>query len=140
MKKLVLFIIMCVMISSLMGCSSRKSDIQFFYDAQYEQNRVVYPWEESGKSVEEYTWAEFEDLSAAQQEAFFDAFESIEAFEAWRISAQTAIELPWENGNKAIEEYTWAEFERLSGAQQEAFFEAFESLEAFEAWMKEAQP
>ncbi len=108
------------------------------------------PWENGGKAVEEYTWAEFQQLSAEQQEAFFEAFESAEAFDAWRnrvnpedreqVEEKDPEDNPWENGGKAVEEYTWAEFQQLSAEQQEAFFEAFDSVEAFETWMEKAKP
>lgn len=100
----------------------------------------VKPWENGGKAVNEYTWAEFEALSPGQQEMFFDAFESIDAFEAWRrgASASTGIGIaePWKNGGKAVSEYTWEEFEALSPELQELFFDAFGSVNAFEVWRK----
>lgn len=111
---------------------------------------VEKPWENGGKAVEQYTWAEFEALNGAQQEAFFEAFVSAEAFEAWRnrvnpgenlqVEETMVVERPWENGGKAVDQYTWAEFEALSGAQQEAFYETFESAEAFAAWRNRVNP
>lgn len=100
------------------------------------------PWENGGKAINEYTWAEFEALSPGQQEMFFDAFVSIDAFESWRrvASASTGsgtVE-PWRNGGKAVSEYTWAEFEALSPELQELFFDAFGSINAFETWRKTA--
>lgn len=50
-----------------------------------------------------------------------------------------SVEKPWEKNGKPIREYPWEEFEGLSGEQQEAFFEAFETAEAFEEWMQKAQ-
>lgn len=107
------------------------------------------PWENGGKAIEEYTWAEFEALSPELKELFFDSFDSFEAFEEWRAEEQpdeaasaeedASMEKPWENGDKAIEEYTWAEFENLSPAQQEMFFDAFETLAAFDEWMQKAK-
>ena len=107
------------------------------------------PWESGGKAIEEYTWEEFEALTGAQQEAFFEAFVSAEAFAAWknRVNPEKTEQeqepaqekMPWESDGKAIEEYTWEDFEALNGEQQEAFFEAFETVEAFETWMKKAQ-
>ena len=111
---------------------------------------VEKPWENGGKAIGEYTWEEFEALSGDQQEAFFEAFESAEAFDAWMKDAkpeailpveETAqLEKPWENDSHAVSEYTWEEFQALSGDQQEAFFEAFESAEAFEAWLNGVKP
>lgn len=110
---------------------------------QEEQAQIEKPWENDGKSVSEYTWEEFEALSLELKDAFFEAFESVEDFEAWMNNAQqeepAQIEEPWENGGKPVSEYTWAEFEALSLEQKDAFFEAFESVEAFEVWMNSAQ-
>ncbi len=98
------------------------------------------PWENGGKAPAAYTWDEFNALSAVQQEAFVESFGSAEAFNKWeqRItggSYQPSSEpIPWENGGKAPDEYTWAEFSELSAELQEAFAESFESAEAFEAW------
>ena len=42
------------------------------------------PWDEKGaKQPSEYTWEEFEALSAAQQMAFQNSFESIDDFDKW---------------------------------------------------------
>lgn len=46
--------------------------------------------------------------------------------------------IPWENGGKQPIEYTWEEFEKLSGEQQEIFVESFDSAEEFEKWEKNA--
>ena len=107
------------------------------------------PWENGGKAINEYTWAEFEALSPELKELFFDAFESFDAFEDWREKEQpdeaasaeedASFNKPWESGGKAIHEYTWAEFEALSPAQQEMFFDAFETIEAFDQWMQDAK-
>ena len=39
------------------------------------------PWEDGGKQPNQYTWKEFEELTAAQQIAFQNTFESEEEFE-----------------------------------------------------------
>ena len=104
------------------------------------QEQIEQPWGNGGKLVNEYTWAEFEALSVEQKDAFVNMFESAEAFEEWmnRVK-QEQIEQPWENGGRPVNEYTWAEFEALSVEQKDAFFDAFESVEAFEKWMEEAK-
>ena len=90
--------------------------------------------------VSQYTWTEFEALSVEEKDAFIDMFESAEAFEEWMNRAkQELIEKPWENGGRPVNEYTWAEFEALSVEQKDAFFDAFDSVEAFENWMEEAK-
>lgn len=98
------------------------------------------PWENGGKQPAEYTWKEFEALTGAQQIAFQNSFGSAAAFEAWMERAQaTDSEYPWEMGDKQPDEYTWDEFESLTGAHQMAFQQWFGSAEAFEAWMEWAQ-
>lgn len=104
------------------------------------------PWEEGGKQPAEYTWAEFEALTAGQQMAFQNSFGSIDAFDVWLQKAQavdsdtsTETDLPWENGGKQPSDYTWAEFEALTAAQQMAFQNSFGSVEAFDAWLQKAQ-
>lgn len=103
---------------------------------------IKYPWDRTNaKKPFEYTWAEFEALSAEEQMAFQNSFENLEAFDAWLQKAQNKTEeivLPWENSGKQPADYTWAEFEALSAAQQMLFQQSFESLEAFDAWMQEA--
>ena len=111
---------------------------------QKAQGKVeILPWENGGKQPSEYTWAEFEALTAGQQMAFQQSFGSIEVFEAWQQKAEgdemEKSDLPWANGGKQPSEYTWAEFEALTGAQQMAFQQSFDSIEAFDAWMQKAQ-
>lgn len=101
----------------------------------------VYPWENGGKQPWKYTWEEYEALTPAEKEAFFDSFDSIEAFDAWLETAQNAYnECPWENGGKQPWEYTWEEYEALSPAQKELFFDSFASLDDFKAWMERVNP
>ena len=108
------------------------------------------PWENGGKQPEEFTWEEFEALTPDQQEAFFLTFDTAEEFEKWMLNVKPEtepteteaprLELPWENGGKQPAEYTWEEFEALTPEQQEAFFLSFDTAEAFEEWMENAQP
>ena len=96
------------------------------------------PWENGGKQPSAYTWAEFEALSGAEQMAFQQWFDDMDAFDAWMEDAQwegSREEMPWENGGKQPSEYTWAEFERLTDAQQMAFQNWFDSVEDFEEWI-----
>ena len=98
------------------------------------------PWDDLGaKQPTDYTWEEFEALTGAQQIAFQTCLGS-EAFGAWlnRVQNQT-IENPWElSGAKQPEDYTWEEFEALTGAQQMAF-QNYLGPEAFEAWLNRVQ-
>ena len=100
-------------------------------------------WAICGKQPDEYTWEEFQALSPEYQELFFQWFDSAEDFDAWQQQAQNdggAAGTPWENGGKQPDEYTWEEFEALSAEHQEMFFEWFDSADAFQAWMEQAQP
>ena len=100
------------------------------------------PWENGGKQPGEYTWEEFLALDGGMQIAFQQSFGSYEAFEQWQQSVndtQTQVtepeqELPWENGGKQPQEYTWEDFEALNGDQQIEFQRSFGSIEAFEEW------
>lgn len=98
------------------------------------------PWENGGKQPAEYTYEEFEKLTPAQQMAFQNSFESLEAFDQWLQKAQyVPTELPWENGGKQPKDYSYAEFEKLTPAQQMAFQSSFGSEELFEKWLKEVR-
>lgn len=49
-----------------------------------------FPWEKAGaKQPKDYTWKEYEALTEDQQNAFFDMFESHQAFDAWKDSVHT---------------------------------------------------
>lgn len=101
------------------------------------QNRTEKnPWEEPGaKQPADYTWAEFEALTAEQQMAFQDYLGEA-GFEAWLNKVQNQTEKnPWEvPGAKQPEDYTYEEFEALTAAQQMAF-QDYLGEEAFEAWL-----
>ena len=103
--------------------------------------RPAMPWDNGGKQPEDYSWAEFEALTGEQQMAFQDSFASQSAFDAWleqNLPRETTPAMPWDNGGKQPEDYTWAEFEALTGEQQMAFQNAM-GAEAFEAWLNRAQ-
>lgn len=97
------------------------------------------PWENGGKQPKDYTWAEFEALSAEQQMAFQSSFDSPDDFEVWFDNAQPVVKMPWENGGKQPKDYTWEEFEALTAEQQMAFQNSFDSIESFDAWLQKAQ-
>lgn len=99
------------------------------------------PWDNGGKQPELYTWEEFEALTAEQQIAFQNSFESQDVFTQWMDQAQyEELVLPWDNGGKVPESYTWEEFEALPGDLQIAFQDSFESFEAFDNWMQRVNP
>ena len=99
---------------------------------------VEVPWEKGGKSPDQYTLTEFNELTGEQQIAFQKWFGSGENFDAWMKNAQQSSEdqivIPWQNGGKHPSEYTWDEFEGLSGPLQIMFQEEL-GPEAFESWM-----
>lgn len=110
--------------------------------AQKDEANAKMPWEKGGKKPSKYTWDEFEALDDLQKEAFVESFGSNESFEAWMEKAKNAEstdKMPWENGGKQPQSYTWAEFEALTADQKEAFIESFGSDDAFEIWMQGAQ-
>lgn len=100
-------------------------------------------WDKPGKKPNEYTWEEYQALSAEEQEGFYLWFKSKSSFEKWMKSAQeqeASVQTNWNKSGKKPDEYTWAEYQALSPEEQDAFFNWFGSVEAFEAWMKTAKP
>lgn len=94
------------------------------------------------KPVDSYTWDEYRAMSNEDKDAFFERFESTQAFEDWKTSVQPAETEPdfhWDDPNKAPNQYTWAEYQALSPEAQEAFYQWFESVTAFESWMESAK-
>ena len=119
------------------------------YTLEGEEDSEKLPWEVPGsKQPKDYTYAEFETLTAGQQMAFQNSFGSYEAFDAWLQKAlsgnvgDTEEEtLPWEvPGAKQPEEYTWDEFITLTSGQQIAFQSAFKEADGFEKWLEENEP
>ena len=112
------------------------------------QNQLAkYPWEKPGaKQPVDYTWAEYEALTADQQMAF-QTYLGAEAFAAWleRVKPDNQPEdrpaaNPWEvPGAKQPKDYTWAEFEALTAAQQMAF-QNYLGVEGFTAWLERVRP
>jgi len=102
------------------------------------------PWEKDGsKQPKDYTWAEYNALTALQKEAFYDSFESAEAFDNWMNRANGGQNptgtMPWEKGGKQPKDYTWAEYNALTPLQKEAFFDSFDDLDDFDAWLTKNQ-
>ena len=101
---------------------------------------LLMPWEADGaKPPEAYTLLEYEGLTAEQRKAFFN-YLGAEAYAAWleraEAEAEKNVEIPWkEAGSKQPREYTWAEYQTLSEAQQKAFMEAL-GPQGLEAWLK----
>lgn len=94
-------------------------------------------WDYSTKLPNEYTQEDYEALSEEQKDAFAAWFDSDEDYVKWESSvteSYTDLELPWMNGHKTPEYYTYEEFELLSGEQQDAFYDWFSSYEDFLEW------
>ena len=105
-----------------------------------EENMVeVEAWEKSGKQPDKYSWEEYQKLSDADKESFYQWFDSVEKFEAWMTSAKEgetfAVAEKWNKSGKQPDAYTWEEYQALSPQEQDLFFQWFESVEAFETWM-----
>ena len=99
------------------------------------------PWETGGKAPADYSWDEFESLSAELQIAFQNSFGSLEDFDRWLQKAQSGgSDLPWDNGGKRPEDYTWAEFEALSPEHQIIFQSSFAEEDGFETWLMANMP
>ena len=99
-------------------------------------------WNKPGKLPNEYTWEEYLALTPEEQDAFFQWFESVETFEAWMESVKPKEETSsesWNKPGKLPNEYTWEEYLALTPQEQDLFFQWFESVEAFEAWMYAAK-
>lgn len=101
-------------------------------------------WDLEGKQPDQYTWEEYQALSPEYQEAFFQWFASKAAFEAWvetvKPAQSTEPTYSWSEKEKAPDKYTWEEYQALSPAQREAFYQWFASAEAFEKWMNSVKP
>ncbi len=100
-------------------------------------------WDESGKAPIAYTWDEYETLSPEEKDSFFGWFDSEESFEKWMESVKptesASSVINWDELGKLPNEFAWEEYEALSPEAQDAFFEWFESVEKFEAWIAEAR-
>ena len=100
-------------------------------------------WNKSGKKPDEYTLAEYQALSPEDQERFYNWFESAAAFETWLESARSAADASagsvWNKPGKTPDQYTKEEYLALSAEEKEAFFQWFDSLEAFEAWVEKVE-
>ena len=91
-----------------------------------------------------YSWDEYQALSPEDQDAYFQLFDSVEAFEAWMNAVKPAddaeLEFVWNKTGKDPDAYTWDEYQALDFKEQEAFYQWFDSQQTFEAWMKSAKP
>lgn len=100
---------------------------------------IIKPWEEGGKTPDEFTWAEFEALTVMQQDAFIEWFDSIDAFETWMQAvnpvANTELVIPWANDKTQPDAYTMDEFKELTAYQQSKFFTWFGTYEEFDSWL-----
>ena len=150
-KKMMLFGAVCVCIVVLVAGflfwgnpQDRQKDKEKQTDStEVHTPEIVYPWEQGGKTPDQYTWEEYEKLTSQQAEAFRNWFGSAEAFETWKNGVQDREEgqpfLPWEQGGKTPDQYTWEEYEKLTSQQAEAFYDWFESADVFEAWKNSVQ-
>jgi hypothetical protein len=95
------------------------------------------------KAPDAYTWDEYQNMSAKEQDQLFQRFDSTEDFEAWKESVQPQVTEPdfqWNEPEKLPVEHSWEEYSALTEEQKEAFFQWFDSKDAFESWMGDAKP
>ena len=101
-------------------------------------------WNLDGKQPDQYTWKEYQALSPEYQDAFFRWFASAADFEAWLESVKPAQSTEpihsWSEKEKKPDKYTWEEYQALSPAKREAFYQWFVSAEAFAKWMNSVKP
>ena len=107
-----------------------------------EEDIKTAPWETGGKAPADYTWEEYLNLDDALKDTFFESFESSQEFDEWMAAVgQTqelevqALKFPWNAGGKQPSDYTWAEYTSLDESLKDAFFESFDSIEAFDLWL-----
>ena len=83
----------------------------------------------------------FKSLECGMLYVQFQNALGFEAFDAWMNQAlNQPAATPWDvPGAKQPEEYTWEEFEALSGEHQIAFQNVL-GFEAFDAWLKRVNP
>lgn len=101
-----------------------------------------FKWKKA-KNPDTFTWEEYQNLNAQEQEAFYLWFASVEEFEAWMelvTPVETTAPAPQWNKVKKPSEYTWEEYQALSFQEQEAFFLWFDSTKTFEEWMESVKP
>ena len=135
--KLLAFFMIIMMLFVITGCNDSKPDT----DSTVSADSVAVPWENSDKQPKDYTYEEFEELTAEQQLEFQDSFETIDEFNQWLNEAQwVSVEVPWDDGGKSPSEYTWEEFEALSDEQQIVFQNSFEDNKDFEEWYYKVSP
>lgn len=94
------------------------------------------------KAVTEYTWEEFSSLKQSEQIKFQNSFESEAELEKWLNLAQGGGEeyIPWVEGGKQPEDYTWEDFNSLTLPQQDKFKLAFDEEDGFDKWLAENKP
>jgi len=117
----------------------------------------ILPWDvEGGKPHDAYTKSDYDQLTERQKELFLAFFLTPDARDAWMIryglmdpppednpapdddefSDDYIVEtIPWEeDGAKAPEDYTWAEYQQLTPFQKEVFRDSFFIPGTFEQW------
>ena len=97
------------------------------------------PWESGGKKPSEYTWEEFEALTADQQMAFQNSFKTSDDFEKWMETATNeGTGISFEKDE--LFSVTWEEFEAMTGEEQMIFQNSFGGFEEFDKWLQANEP
>lgn len=106
------------------------------------KSKAQMPWDNDGKTPDQYTLEEFEALNSIEKIAFSEWFKSEDEFFAWqdKVEQQNKAPLPWEaDGAKMPDQYTYDEFSALTGEQQMHFQYWFKSIDDFDKWLTSAQ-
>lgn len=122
-----------------------KEEFEAWMDAvrPVENAPTVPIWNHPEKKPVEYTWAEYQELTPQEQDAFYLWFDSQKEFEAWmnKAMSQESGNAPtsWDQSGKQPDEYSFAEYQALSSEDQNLFYQWFVSGDAFEEWLNQAE-
>ena len=118
--------------------------VVFLETRKNEPEQTETPTTETQDTSGTLSWEAYLALTLEEQDAYFQQFESAEAFEKWlesvrpTESTEQIIAPDW--SDKKPDQYTWEEYLALSREEQDAFFLWFASTDAFEAWMEKVKP
>lgn len=105
---------------------------------------LIQDWDNTEKLPNEYTWEEYLALSPEEMESFFQWFDSVEAFEAWKEAAKLEESAPsadiLKTSDKDPGDYSWEEYRAMSAKELDEFYQCFDSMEDFEAWLESVMP
>ena len=127
---------------------SENYDVSDEADMQSETVTVSCPWVDEGtKQPSDYTWEEYEALSSDQKTEFFEWFPTSKEFDDWLMENQEEPDLgenqgmPWDEPYALQpDEYSYDQYEALTGEQQVAFIDWFPTTKEFDDWLMANEP